>query len=133
MSKKCQKCQKYLKNNRGYSIHYERMHGKRRVVDDDVLQEILNRVRKLELDNSFLKTQLKHKVSTTKSKDSELNWTLPKKVQVVKNESEIQFGNVVNELKVMFESNEPVLLKGFRFSDSELGISVVSQLQMVIV
>jgi len=59
MSRKCEVCGKYLKNNRGYNIHYERMHGKKEVVNDDVLDDLMNRLRKIELDNVFLKHQLK--------------------------------------------------------------------------
>ncbi len=102
MSKKCEVCGKWLKNNKGYNIHYERMHGKKQMVDIPQMEEILNRIRKLELDNSFLKCQVKHKVFVNSSKDSELDWDIPKEVKEAKDETKVVMNVVVKELKVIF-------------------------------
>ena len=70
--------------------------------NNDVIDELLNRVRKLELDNNFMKHQLKHKVFVGKSQDSELNWDLKPEVKKVKDETKIQFTFLIKELKVIF-------------------------------
>ena len=67
--------------------------------------ELLNRVRKLELDNNFMKHQLKHKTFVGKSKDSELNWDILKETKEdkeAKNETKSQLTVIIKELKVIF-------------------------------
>jgi len=70
--------------------------------NSSVLEELLKRVRKLELDNNFMKHQIKHKTFSNKSKDSELDWDVPKEIKEAKNETKIQFNVVINELKIIF-------------------------------
>ncbi len=101
MSKKCEICNKWLKNNRGYNIHCNRMNNQKQI-NNSILEELLNRVRKLELDNSFMKHQLKHKVFVGNSKDSMLDWDLTPEIKEIKNETKIQFNVIVKELKVIF-------------------------------
>lgn len=74
-------------------------------VDNTTLEELLNRVRKLELDNNFMKHQLNHKTFTKFSKDSELDWDIKPEIKKIINEYKIQFNVVVKELRVIFHEN----------------------------
>ncbi len=107
---RCKRCNRILKNK----LSIEREYGEtcyrifklseaseQKQLNNSVLEELLNRVRKLELDNNFMKYQLKHK-SFVKSKDSELDWDIPKEIKEVKNVYEIKFNVIVKELKVIF-------------------------------
>jgi len=125
MSKKCEICNKWLKNNRGYNIHFQRMHGKKQMFNVSQLEFILNRIQKLELDNNFLKHQIKHKSFVNSSKDSGLNWDIPKEIKEAKNETKISMNFVVKEIMIIFKSQEPFLKRDFRFSDEELGIKEI--------
>ncbi len=114
---KCQKCGKWFSSKKGFNIHSSRMHGKQEVnkiqevnINNSQIAEILDRVRKLELDNVFMKCQLKHKVYTNNSKDSGLDWNIPKEIQEVKDEGKIQFGAIVEEIKTIFT-------EGFNYHD----------------
>jgi len=107
MVKKCEVCGKWLKNNRGYKIHYRMMHTKKvvkKVDKNDDLKEILNRIRKLELDNNFLKHQLKNKVyvdkSIVKSKDSKMDWKIQKNENInMKAVKSAKWGECINEMR----------------------------------
>ena len=101
--KKCEICGKWLKNTRGYNIHYRMMHVQK--TSKINLEEILNRIRKLELDNNFMKHQLKHKSFVIKSKDSDLDWDIPKEVKELIDVYEVKFNDIVKELKSMFTGN----------------------------
>ena len=70
---------------------------------NEFMENLLNRVRKLELDNKFMKHQLKHKtfIGTT-SKDSELNWDMPKEVKEVIDVYKGKFNLIVEELREIF-------------------------------
>ncbi len=107
---KCKRCGRILKNEksieRGYGLNCYRimqLNQQEPGSNNAVLEELLNRVRKLELDNNFMKHQLKHKtfIGTT-SKDSNLNWDIPKEVKEVRNLFKIEFNFIINELKVVF-------------------------------
>ena len=65
--------------------------------------ELLDRIRKLELDNNFIKHQLRHKVFIGKSQDSDLNWDIPKEVREVRDQFKIEFNVIIKELTVKFE------------------------------
>jgi len=73
-------------------------------VNMSILDELLTRVRKLELDNTFMKHQLKHKtVSTGRSADADLEWRKasgqrPEQTTVIKVEMTV----VIKELRVIF-------------------------------
>ena len=127
MSKKCEICGKWLKNVRGYNIHYRMMHGQETTKTVE-LEEILNRIRKLELDNNFMKYQLKHKVFTSKSKDSMLDWDIPEEIKEVKCTYKIEFNVVIKELKIVLSNEESILEKDFRFNNEELGIKTPEEI-----
>lgn len=74
-------------------------------INNSILEELLNRVKRLELDNNFMKHQLKHKTIVSKSKDSELNLDLKPEVKKAMEETKIEFNFVVKELKVIFHEN----------------------------
>ncbi|MFW9971906.1 MAG: DUF6011 domain-containing protein [Candidatus Odinarchaeota archaeon] len=107
---KCKRCGRILKSaesiKRGYGKTcykiIELSEPEQPQINNEILEELLNRVRKLELDNNFLKHQVRHKTIIGKSKDSELEWDIPKEVKEVKNEFKIQFNMVVSELKIIF-------------------------------
>ena len=83
---RCKRCNRELHSEESIKLGY----GKKcyRIIqlqnaqitspNNTVIEELLNRVRKLELDNNFMKHQLRHKVFVVKSQDSELNWDIPK-------------------------------------------------------
>lgn len=108
---RCKRCNRILKSKLSiehgfgetcYRIFKLSEANKPEQLNNSVLDELLNRVRKLELDNNFMKCQLKHKVFVGKSKDSELDWDIPKEIKEVKNIYEIKFNVIVKELKVIF-------------------------------
>ena len=128
---KCLRCGRILSNPKSIKLGYGKKcyriiqlntTEKPEIPNNTIMEELLNRVRKLELDNNFMKHQLKHKTFVNISKDSELDWDIPKEVKEIRDESKIQFNFVVKELNVIFESNEPALKKDFRYNDEELGI-----------
>jgi len=106
----CKRCGRVLKSEksieRGYGLKcYRIMQLNQQIAgpNNPNMENLLNRVRKLELDNKFMKHQLKHKtfIGTT-SKDSELNWDIPKEVMEVRNQYKIEFNVIIKELKVIF-------------------------------
>jgi len=109
MSIKCKRCGRKLSSpksiERGYGAKCYKiiqLNNQESKPDDSILEELLNRVRKLELDNNFMKHQLKHKTFVSGSKDSELDWDIPKEVKEIRDKSKIQFNVIVKELKVVF-------------------------------
>jgi len=90
-------------------------------INNEIIEELLNRVRKLELDNNFMKHQLKHK-TIVKHPDEDLDWDIKPEIKQQINECKIEFNVIVKELKVIFNGNKPLLEKDTRFSDEELGI-----------
>ncbi|KKL91087.1 hypothetical protein LCGC14_1898260 [marine sediment metagenome] len=133
---KCPKCGKWWSNKKGFNIHYSRMHNQKQEVQVNVnnsqITEILNRIKLLELDNVFMKCQLKHKTFNGKSVKP-IEQIKTDEARPERDENKVQFNDVVKELKVMLKSEEPILQKGFRFNDEELGITIVNinQIQMV--
>lgn len=107
---RCLRCNRILTNeksiNRGYGRKCYRIINlgenipKKHISPNN--EELLDRIRKLELDNNFIKHQLKHRTVINKSKDSDLNWDIPKEVKEIRNEYKITFNIVVKELKVIF-------------------------------
>ncbi|KKN30015.1 hypothetical protein LCGC14_0838320 [marine sediment metagenome] len=64
---KCQKCQKWFSTKKGLNIHSSRMHKNQNVqnvqvvnVNNSQIIEILNSIRKLQLDNVYLKCRVKN-------------------------------------------------------------------------
>lgn len=108
---KCKRCGRILRNKesieRGYGSKCYRIiqlnqDQPTNSPNNDIINELLNRVRKLELDRTYILCQLKHKTFVSTSKDSELNWDLPKEVKEVRNQYKIEFNLVIKDLKVIF-------------------------------
>lgn len=113
---RCLRCNRVLSNPKSIELGYgrkcyrlinagENMHEKHISLGPNN-DELLDRIRKLELDNNFIKHQLKHKVyvsSKAKSEDAMLDWDLKPEVIEARNETKIQFTVIIKELKVKFE------------------------------
>jgi len=105
---KCKRCGRKLTSPKSIELGYgakcyniiQLNNQETKPKQSNIMEELLNRVRKLELDNNFMKHQLKHKFIGT-SKDSELDWDIKPEVKKAINESEIKFNVVVKELKVI--------------------------------
>jgi len=131
---KCKRCNRELTSlesiKRGYGKLCYRIVQLEQLKQEDkrILEELLVRVKKLELDNNFMKCQLKHKVFAGKSEDSRLNWDVPKEVKEIRNEYKMEFNVVIKELKIILNNGESVLEKDFRFDDEDLGIKTQSEI-----
>lgn len=107
-SVKCKRCGAKLTNPESIKLGYGRVcynliHLESKL---SVLDELLNRVRLLELDNNFMKTQLKHKKFTNEhSADRELDWELKPKVKQRRDETKIVFNVIIKELKLIFTND----------------------------
>jgi len=129
---RCKKCNRILTNSisieRGYGdicykiIQLYKQPEQPEQPNNTIIEELLNRVRKVELDNNFMKHQLKHKTIITKHLDEELDWDIKPEIKQKREEYKIEFTVIIKELKIVFNSNKPVLTKNTRFSDEELGI-----------
>ena len=116
-NKKCLRCGKELTNPKSIELGYGNFCYKimkleeSKIIektDNVILEELVNRIRKLELDNTFMKYQLKNKtfVNTNgNSKDAELEWDIPKEVKEIKAKFEIEFTVVVKELKLILKGD----------------------------
>jgi len=117
-NKKCLRCGKKLTNSKSIELGYgnfcykmmkleeSKITGK---IDNTILEELVNRIRKLELDNTFMKYQLKNKtfVNTNgNSKDAELEWDIPKEIKEIKGKFEIEFTVVIKELKLILNGDD---------------------------
>ncbi len=106
---RCKRCNRVLTNKDSIKLGYGRIcYLKIKLIQEENknhpgLEDILDRIRKLELDNNFMKHQLKHKVFASNSKDSMLDWDLKPEIKEVKNKFEIKFTVIVKELKVIFK------------------------------
>ena len=110
---RCKRCNRVLTSQESIKLGYGprcfriiHLNGNLLGPNNDLVLELVDRVRKLELDNNFMKIQLKHKVFVGKSQDSDLNWDIPKEVKEIRNEYKITFNVVVKELKVIFNSDD---------------------------
>jgi len=108
MSIKCKRCGRKISNKesieRGYGAKCYRIIqlGKRQEnPNESNIEELLNRIRKLELDNNFIKRQLKHR-SISRHPDEDLDWDIKPEIKQIKNEYKIEFNVIVKELKVIF-------------------------------
>lgn len=106
---RCKRCNRVLTNEKSIKLGYGRIcYLKIKLIQEEnknipELENILERVRKLELDNNFMKHQLKHKTFVSNSKDAMLDWDIPKEVKEVRNEYKIVFNVVIKELKVILK------------------------------
>lgn len=105
---RCKRCNRVLTNENSIKVGYGKkcyriisLQEKNKITPG--LENILDRIRKLELDNNFMKHQLKHKTIVSNSKDSMLDWDLKPEIKEVKNEYKIVFNVIVKELKVIFK------------------------------
>ena len=127
---KCKKCGKWFSTIKGLNIHSSRMHKKQDANNNSQITEILNRLRKLELDNVYLKSRVKN---TT------INHSKAEAIERLKQEAKrpeqkintVNMNNIVKNLKKVFNSGKPLLQKNFRFNDNELGIVITNQLQVI--
>jgi len=109
MSIKCKRCGRKISNKesieRGYGAKCYRIIqlGKRQEnPNESVIEELLNRIRKLELDNNFIKHQLKHKTIVSKHPDEDLDWDIKPEIKQKRDEYKIEFNVIIKELRVIF-------------------------------
>ena len=71
------------------------------------ITELLNRLRRLELDNNFIKHQLKNKTfTTTKHPDEDLDWnSIKPEIKEKRDYFKLEFNVIIKELKVIFKEN----------------------------
>lgn len=135
MSKKCEICGKWLKNTRGYNIHYRMIHGQRITKDID-LGEILSRIRKLELDNSFMKHQLKHKTYSINRNNEGIERIKQNEDRPEREPNQVNIILVIKELRITLkeksENGESILEKDFRFSNDEIKIKTPEELRVIL-
>lgn len=104
-------------------------------VDNNTIQDLANRMRKIELDNAYLKARAKHVTITntnTTPHDTNLERIKQEESQKITDPTLKQYRNVfhdcVRDLKEMLSKHgidNPVLKEGTRFSDKELGIKII--------
>ena len=104
---RCKRCNRVLTSEESIKVGYGRKCYRIISLQEETkiipgLEELLNRVRKLELDNTYMKYQLKHKTFVSTSKDAMLDWDIPKEVKEVMDTMKIEFTVIVKELKVVF-------------------------------
>ncbi len=113
-------------------------------VDDNAIQALANRIRKIELDNAYLKARDKNRtavlVSNTTPHDTNLDRIRQEESAKITDPTLQQYVNVfhdcVKDLKEVLSKHgigNPVIKKGTRFSDEELGIKIVEVEQLKIV
>ena len=106
---RCKRCNRILKNKlsieHGYGDKcYRIIQLNKKEPNESIIDELLNRVRKLELDNSFMKHQLKHKTIVNSNVESIERIKLDEQ-RPERNEFKIQFNVVVKELKIVFNKD----------------------------
>ena len=107
---RCKRCNKVLKSPKSIELGYgakcykiiQLQNQETKPETNATIEELLNRIRKLELDNNFIKHQLKHKTIVTKHQDEDLDWDIKPEIKQIKNEYKIEFNVIVKELKVIF-------------------------------
>lgn len=101
-----------------------------------VMVDLLERIRKVELDNNFMKYQLKHKslgiIQKPRHPDANLDWkkNLKKEVQEVISVFEGKFVSIIKDLKEVIASGKPLLKEDFRYSNEELGIKPIEIIEV---
>ncbi len=108
---RCKRCNRILKNKlsveRGYGAKCYRivqLNQEPEKPNESIIGELLNRVRKLELDNSFMKHQLKHKIIVNS------NVEVIERIKSDEHRPErepfkVQFNVVIKELKIVFNKD----------------------------
>lgn len=96
------------------------------------LENLLERIRKLELDNNFMKHQLKHRTIVSNKNIESIERIKLEEHRPERNEFKFQFNVVIKELKIVLNSNEAILEKDFRFSDEEIGIKTSEEIIQIL-
>ncbi len=131
---KCERCGRELTSKasieRGMGLWCSKLSKTTPALSDVVLADLVERMRKVELDNNFMKHQLKHQhFSVTTNPDANLEWQIKPEVQEVIDVFKGEFSSIINELKNVIAdnkiTNQPLLVKGFRYTDEELGIQII--------
>ena len=111
---RCKRCNAILRSEKSRKLGYGNTcyritklleTKKHESINNSILEELLTRVRKLELDNNFMKHQLKHKTFFGKSKDSKLDFDIPKEIKEVRDTMKIEFNVVIKELNIIFKED----------------------------
>lgn len=109
MKTTCKRCGRELTSaksvERGYGARcfkITRLQETSTEISSSVIQELLNRVKKLELDNNFMKHQLKHRVNVVRSSDSNLEWRKASGQRPEQTIIKVEMTVVIKELKVIF-------------------------------
>ena len=111
---KCKRCGRVLRSEesikRGFGKNCYRiiqLNQKSEETETPDITELLNRIRKLELDNNFIKHQLKHKTfTTTKHPDGALDWnSIKPEIREKRDYFKIEFNVIIKELKVIFNED----------------------------
>ena len=149
----CKKCGRKLTNpisiERGYGntcyrfIQIQEEEEKLQEDSNEGLTDLKNKWNKLSLkfsvmEKKFEKLEENGVNVNNQHPDANLEWNPKPKIKKKMDETKIVFNVVVKELKIILNSNTPLLKKGFRFSDNELGLKKrieygidVNQLELV--
>ncbi|GAH42598.1 unnamed protein product [marine sediment metagenome] len=134
---KCERCGRELtseasiKRRKGlWCSKLDEREKKESPLEGVVIADLLERMRKVELDNNFMKYQLKHKqisVGSARHPDANLDWkkNLKPEIQQVISVFEGKFSNVIKDLKALIIENKPLLKKGLRYSNEEIGLQPI--------
>jgi hypothetical protein len=113
----CKRCNRVLTSQESIKLGYgkkcyriiklqENMHES----NNDLILELVDRVRKLELDNYFMKIQLKHRAIVSNINVEAIERIKQDRHRPERNEMKVQFNVIVKELKVIFN-------EGFHYTD----------------
>ena len=99
-----------------------------------VVTDLLERVRKIELDNRFMKHQLKHQhFSVTTNPDANLEWQIKPEIQKVIDVFEGKFVSIIKDLKEVIETGKPLLKEKFRYSNEDLGTKSIEEINIILI
>ena len=106
---RCIRCNRILRNKlsieHGYGDKcYRIIQLNKKEPNESIIDELLNRVRKLELDNNFMKHQLKHKTIVDSNVDP-IERIKPDEQRPEREPFKIQFNVVIKELKIVFNKD----------------------------
>ena len=92
-----------------------------------IIEDLLNRIRKIELDNNFMKYQLKHKAIAVNKNIEAIERIREDEYGPERDVFKVQFNIVIKELKIILDGETPIL-KEKRFTDDELGIKTPEEI-----
>ena len=107
---KCKRCNRVLTSEESIKRQYGRIcfrimqlqEDQITSPNNDLILELVDRVRKLELDNTFMKYQLKHKAYTIGQNVDAIERIKQDHHRPERNVMQVQFNVIVKELKVIF-------------------------------